>query len=65
MGSGVYYPKLVFDYDCYRGDDRVIVPEVPVAASVAERVVSLPVHPKLTSDEIDTVVAAVRDVLKA
>jgi dTDP-4-amino-4,6-dideoxygalactose transaminase len=32
---------------------------------VAERVVSLPVHPKLSSDDLDTIVAAVRDVLKA
>ena len=65
VGSGVYYPRLVHDYDCYRDDPRVVASETPVARSVAERVVSLPVHPKLSDDDLDTIVAGVRDVLKA
>jgi perosamine synthetase len=65
VGSGVYYPKLVHDYDCYRDNPQVVASDVPVAKSVSERVVSLPVHPKLSSDDLDTIVAAVRDVLKA
>jgi perosamine synthetase len=64
VGSGIYYPKLVLDYDCYRGNPQVVPSELPVASSVAERVVSLPVHPKLTDDDLDTIVAGVRDVLK-
>jgi dTDP-4-amino-4,6-dideoxygalactose transaminase len=64
VGSGVYYPKLVFDYDCYRDNPQVVTAEVPVARSVADRVVSLPVHPKLSDDDLDTIVAGVRDVLK-
>jgi perosamine synthetase len=64
VGSGVYYPKLVHDYDCYRDNPQVVSSEVPVATSVAERVVSLPVHPKLSGDDLDTIVAGVRDVLK-
>jgi dTDP-4-amino-4,6-dideoxygalactose transaminase len=64
VGSGVYYPKLVFDYDCYRGNPQVQVPDVPVAASVAERVVSLPVHPRLTDDDVAKIVATVRDLMK-
>jgi len=65
VGCGVYYPKLVFDYDCYRASDRVVASSTPVAASVAERALSLPVHPKLTADELDTVVAVVRDLMGA
>jgi dTDP-4-amino-4,6-dideoxygalactose transaminase len=65
VGCGVYYPKLVFDYDCYRGSDRVVVNEAPVASAVAQRAVSLPVHPKLTDVEVDTVVSTVRDLLGA
>jgi dTDP-4-amino-4,6-dideoxygalactose transaminase len=64
VGSGIYYPKLVHDYDCYRDNPQVVAGDVPVAQSVAERVVSLPVHPKLSDDDLDTIVAAVRDVLK-
>jgi dTDP-4-amino-4,6-dideoxygalactose transaminase len=65
VGSGIYYPKLVFDYECYRDNPRVKVTEVPVATSVTDRVVSLPVHPGLSTDELDTVVATVRDLMKA
>jgi dTDP-4-amino-4,6-dideoxygalactose transaminase len=32
---------------------------------VAQRVVSLPVHPSLSEDDLDTIIASVRDVLKA
>ncbi len=60
VGSGVYYPRMVHDYDCYRGDPRVVVDETPNAARAAAEVVSLPVHPHLTPAELDRVVAAVR-----
>jgi perosamine synthetase len=65
VGNGIYYRKLVFDYECYRDNPRVKVAEVPVAASVTGRVVSLPVHPALSTDELDTVVATVHDLMKA
>ena len=26
VGSGVYYPRLVFDYDCYRNHPQVVDP---------------------------------------
>src|SRR5689334_23226086 len=44
VGSGIYYPKLVFDYDCYRGRDDVIIGEYPVAERIVGEVLSLPVH---------------------
>ena len=31
----VYYPRVVFDYDCYRRDPRVMVAEVPHATRIA------------------------------
>lgn len=63
VGCGVYYPKLVTDYDCYRGDRRVVPGETPVAARVARQCLSLPVHPALTPDQLATVVGAVRELL--
>jgi perosamine synthetase len=63
IGNGIYYPKVVFDYDCYRDHPGVIASDVPVASRVAQQALSLPVHPKLTATEIDTVVEAVREVL--
>lgn len=63
VGSGVYYPRLAFDYDCYKAHDRVVPAETPVAASVARRCLSLPVHAGLAPGEVDRVAAAVRKVL--
>lgn len=65
VGSGVYYPKLVFDYDCYRDNPRVIAGEMPVAQRVADGCLSLPVHPSLSDADLDTVVESVRAVLGA
>ncbi len=61
VGCGVYYPKAVYDYDCYRQDPRVIVGATPNAERAAREVLSLPVHQHLTDDDVTTVVRAVRD----
>lgn len=63
IGCGVYYPKVVFDYDCYRNDPRVIQDSVPTAFALASEVLSLPVHPYLSSDDLDEIVRGVREVL--
>lgn len=64
VGNGIYYPRLVFDYDCYRDHPRVTISDVPVAAQVITEVVSLPVHPKLSQDDVTRVVEVVRDILE-
>jgi dTDP-4-amino-4,6-dideoxygalactose transaminase len=63
--SGVYYPRAIYDYDAYRANPRVDSEPMPVAEQVAREVLSLPVHPHLTGDDVDGVVAAVRDALGA
>ncbi len=63
VGSGIYYPKPVYDYDTYRGRADVIVTETPVADAVAARCVSLPVHQHLQPGDVDTIADAVRSVL--
>lgn len=62
VGCGIYYPKLVFDYDCYRTDARVVVDDTPVAAQVARECLSLPVHQHLTDAQVDRVVAVLRSL---
>jgi dTDP-4-amino-4,6-dideoxygalactose transaminase len=66
VGTGIYYPKLVFDHECFRGHPQI--PEVspadfPVASALAEQALSLPVHPALSESEVDTIVREVREAL--
>ena len=64
VGAGVYYPRLLRDYDAYRGHPRVGRSETPVAERVAREVVSLPVHTGLSSGEVDAIIEAVREVVE-
>ncbi|AWB95899.1 aminotransferase [Agromyces badenianii] len=65
IGSGIYYPKLVFDYDAYRSHSGVRVSDVPVAAQVVTEVVSLPVHAGLSERDLDEIIDAVRSIARA
>jgi len=59
IGSGVYYPHPLSEIPILEGKARV--PEVPaVAKELSDQVLSLPVHPGLTSQDIETVIMAVR-----
>ncbi len=57
VDTAVYYPTTIPDQPAYDGYD----PAVPTARRLADEVVSLPVHPGLTDEEVDRVAAAVRD----
>jgi perosamine synthetase len=63
VGSGIYYPKPVYDYETYQDRPDVFRSETPVADDVAARCVSLPVHQHLSADDVDAVAAAVRKAL--
>ena len=63
IGSGIYYPRVAYDYDCYRSHPGVIVETMPVAESVAAQVLSLPVHPFLREADVDAIAAAVRSLM--
>lgn len=65
IGCGIYYPKVVFDYDAYRAHDLVRISDVPVAERVAAQSVSLPVHVHLSDDDIATIISTVRELLGA
>jgi perosamine synthetase len=60
IGFGLYYPRLMHDYDCYRGHAQVGVDETPRAAQVTSEVLSLPVHQHLTEEELDRIITTVR-----
>jgi perosamine synthetase len=58
--SGVYYPRAVYDYNCYRSHSGVRIEPMPGAEAAAREVLSLPVHPGLTDDDLDRIVDTVR-----
>ena len=73
--SMVYYPKPMHLQTAFAqtpdqvgGDERVIPGLTgnlcPVATSLCDRVLSLPMHPYLTDEQIDTVCAAVKNALR-
>jgi len=59
IATGVYYPRLVHDYDCYRGHPQVTVDHTPRALTATREVLSLPVHTRLRDRDIDLIVSAV------
>ncbi|MDQ7878755.1 DegT/DnrJ/EryC1/StrS family aminotransferase [Microbacterium sp. QXD-8] len=65
VGAGVYYPRLVFDYDAYRDRSDVVIEPTPVANRIAREAVSLPVHTHLSRVELDEIIATTRRILGA
>ena len=63
VASGVYYPRPVFDYPCFRAEPRIGDPDVPNTVRVAREVLSLPVNPELGEDDLELIVDAVRGAL--
>lgn len=63
IDCGVYYPRLVWDYDAYRQHPQVLVTPTPAAASVARRCLSLPVHPGLTEGDLQRVAETLRTAI--
>lgn len=56
VGSGVYYPIPI-----HRLPSFALDLDLPVTAKAADEVLSLPVHPALTTDDLDAIVAAVNN----
>jgi perosamine synthetase len=63
--TGIYYPRLAWDYDVYREHPGVVRDDTPVARSVAARCLSLPVHPGLSDGDLEAVAAALLAALEA
>jgi dTDP-4-amino-4,6-dideoxygalactose transaminase len=63
IGAGVYYPKLVFDYDCFRAHPQVDISDVPIAQSISRRCFSLPVHQYLSDLELNRIAESVLEVV--
>lgn len=62
VGVGVYYPKALHSYPHIQKLGYTIG-DFPVAEKVASEVVSLPVHPGLSDEDIDAIVNSAKEVL--
>lgn len=57
IASAIYYPVPLHRQNVFLNDYGKL--SLPVAESVAERCLSLPIYPELTSQQIDTIVATI------
>jgi dTDP-4-amino-4,6-dideoxygalactose transaminase len=65
IGTGVYYPKAIPDYEIYRDHPAVVATDpIPNARAFAQQVVSLPVHHRLSNDAAHRIAAAVSELLQ-
>ncbi len=54
VGTGVHYPKTIYQQKLYQ--DLEISGNCPLSEKAAEEVLSLPVHPGLTPEDLETIV---------
>jgi len=61
--TGVYYPGLVFDHPAFADSNLVVRDDTPRAAEISARCVSLPVHQRLSTADLDRTAEALRSAL--
>ena len=60
VGTGIYYPNPIHELEAY--DDYTGPADLDVAERVATESLSLPVHPNLTHDDLETIVDVMHEV---
>lgn len=61
IASAVYYPIPLHRQNVFAGQCTNL--HLPVSESVAERCMSLPIYPEMTNEQVDRVIAVVREAL--
>lgn len=65
VGTGVYYPRLVWDHQPYREHPSVVRDHTPRAEDAARRCLSLPVHQHLDDGDLERIASALREAVRA
>jgi dTDP-4-amino-4,6-dideoxygalactose transaminase len=65
VDTGVYYPGLVWDHDAYRDHPNVHRDDTPLALDCTTRCLSLPVHPGLSTHDLERVAESLDRALLA
>jgi dTDP-4-amino-4,6-dideoxygalactose transaminase len=55
VGASVYYPTCIHQQPAYEGFEAI----APVAERVAEKVISIPVHPALSSSDVSKIIESI------
>lgn len=63
IGSGLHY-KAIHHHAWYRKNMPVTDNELPIASYASDRILSLPLFPKMTMEDAGDVVEAVKDILR-
>ncbi|WP_039925194.1 DegT/DnrJ/EryC1/StrS family aminotransferase, partial [Treponema sp. JC4] len=58
IGTGIHYPIVLYKQPYYQ--TLGITGNCPEAEKAASQVISLPVHPSLTTEELDTIIETVK-----
>lgn len=59
IGYGEHYPRVIPDQPAMQEVSYIVYGDVPNARRVAEQEVSLPIHPYMSNDEVDRVLATI------
>lgn len=62
IGSGVYYPKTMVDHPTFKDHPRIKLEQTPIADTIAQEVLSLPVHPGVDSSEVERIIETVKRI---
>lgn len=61
IGSAIYYPQPVYQYP-YLSEYTWAQVQLPCAETLSQQVVSIPVHPQLTTDDRSRIVETIRSL---
>ncbi len=64
IGSGLHY-KAIHHHPYYRDHLGIADDDLPMASYASERILSLPLFPRMTADDAEDVVTAVKEVIAA
>ena len=62
IGTGIYYPKTMTNHPSYSDHPRIIKEPTPNADLISQRVLSIPVHPKLSVNDIERIVETIKKI---
>jgi dTDP-4-amino-4,6-dideoxygalactose transaminase len=64
IGCVIHYPAAVHRQSAYAGRAKIPKAGLPVTERLCERILTLPMYPELSDDEIDQVIAGVRSYFR-